>query len=556
MPTPEIYNAYDALPVGIATIDADLRVVSWNTTLARWSHVAPSDALRQPLNQLFSGYSDEPLRNRLQSVFEQGQSVVLSSTMHRRVLPLMTADGRPMYQRIHASPAPGGPGWAVLVIEDVTTVVQQLNDLRSERQRLQASEKSLTLQREELKSKNATIAEERARAEAANQSKSEFLANMSHEIRTPLTAIKGFAEILVEHCESSFAVDAAGRVVRNSQHLLAIVNDILDLSKIEAGKLALAPESCCPADIARETLAMVESRATEKGVSVETHIAANCPERINADPMRLRQVLLNLIGNAIKFTEKGSVAVQVGAVGEAGNALRFSVADTGVGITPSQVQAIFQPFQQEDNSTQRRFGGTGLGLAISRQLVSRMGGLITVCSEPGRGSTFSALLPAGSGGEETESPDSSAPIACVEEDASLRLLGRRILVAEDGPDNRILIEFLLTQAGADVALVPNGKRAVDTIRAAGEAFDCVVLDMQMPVMDGYTAARTLRQDGFRGPIVALTAHAMEGDREAAIGSGCDDYLAKPINAPQLIGLLAERIAADKAVTRSILAAAV
>lgn len=556
MLTPEIYSAYDALPIGVATIDTELCVVSWNTTIARWSHVSPTEAIGRPLDQLFPDNSDKVLRTRLQSVFEQGQSVVLSSTMHRRVLPLMTADGRPMSQRIHASAAPGGPGRVLLVIEDVTTAVQQLNDLRSERGRLQASEKSLKQQREELELKNATIAEERARAEAANQSKSEFLANMSHEIRTPLTAIKGFAEILADHSESEFAIDAAGRVVRNSQHLLAIVNDILDLSKIEAGKLALAPESCCPADIARETLAMVETRATEKGVLVETHVAANCPERITADPMRLRQVLLNLIDNAIKFTEKGSVAVHVSAVGETGSTLRFSVADTGVGITPSQVEAIFNPFQQEDNSTQRRFGGTGLGLTISRQLVSSMGGQITVCSEPGRGSTFSVLLPIESPEVETLSPSTAAPRGCVVGDASLPLLGRRILVAEDGPDNRILIEFLLTQAGADVALVSDGKRAVDTIRAAGEAFDCVVLDMQMPIMDGYTAARTLRQDGYRGPIIALTAHAMEGDREAAISSGCDDYVAKPIDAPRLIGLLAERIAADKAATRSALVAAV
>lgn len=529
---PETATAFNALPIGVATIDAELRVESWNKTLARWSHVAPNDAIGRSLGDIFADNSDKGIRKRLGSVFSQGQTVILSSTMHRRVLPLTTADGRPMFQRVHASAAPGRPGRALLVIEDVTTAVQQLIDLRSERRRLRASEASL-------RSKNATIAAERARAEAANEAKSEFLANMSHEVRTPLTAIKGFAEVVAEQSESPFASDAARRVVRNSEHLLAIVNDILDLSKIEAGKLAFSPEPCSPADTTTEIQRMVESRAAEKGLTFETRVADGCPETIYADPMRLRQVLLNLVDNAVKFTDKGSVVLRVGVASEDASMVNISVTDTGVGITPDQIEAIFKPFEQEDSSTQRRFGGSGLGLTISRQLVSRMGGVINACSEPGRGSTFSVQLPIGSGAPAGRA--STGEIRSVMPGNASPLAGRRVLVAEDGLDNRVLVEFLLARAGADVVLTQDGQQAVRAFQAASEAFDCVILDMQMPVMDGYTAVRDLREMGYRGPVVALTAHAMEGDRENALAAGCDDYATKPIDAPQLISLLADLI---------------
>ena len=308
MPTPDVQAAYDALPIGVVVVDSDLRIESWNATLARWSNVAPSDAVGQTFESLFSGLSAERLRLRLEPVFAQGQSSVLSSTMHRRVLPLVTADGTPMAQKVHASTAPGKPGRALLMIEDVTINVSQLDDLRRERKRLKG-------QRQELEQKNAAIVEARARAEAANQAKSEFLANMSHEVRTPLTAIKGFAEILADQCDQEFTRDAADRVVRNSEHLLAIVNDILDLSKIEAGKLAMRPEPCAPAVLIDETRQMLAGRAADKGIELCVGDLSDAPASIHADPMRIRQVLLNLVSNAVKFTPAGMVKIDSGACG-------------------------------------------------------------------------------------------------------------------------------------------------------------------------------------------------------------------------------------------------
>lgn len=531
--------AHDLLPIGLAVVDSDLRVEAWNETLAKWSRVAPEDAMSKTLPELFPGYPSRRFGLRLEAAFENRQPVVLSTAMHEQVLPLRTADDRPLFHKTHASPAPGRPGRVILAMEDVTTSVCQLEKLRVERKQLQESERSLRRQREELETKNAAIAEAHERAEAANAAKSQFLANMSHEIRTPLTAIKGFAEVLVDHCDSDFACDAASRVVRNGEHLLALVNDILDLSKIEAGRLALKPEACSPAEIAEEIRSFLQDRAESKGIELRSQVDPEAPAKIYADPMRIRQVLLNLIDNAVKFTDSGSVTIQVGASSNQQDRelARFTIADTGIGIAASRIQDVFDPFVQEDNAMDRRFGGAGLGLAITRQLVRQMDGRLSVCSEPGEGSAFTVLIPIGEPPEPgtlTECDDSASRGKVHPLGSDTRPLeGRRLLVAEDGPDNQKLIEYLLTAAGAEVVLVENGRLALDALDG-DLTFDALVLDMQMPVMDGYRAAAEIRRSGKTLPIVALTAHAMHGDRDKALAAGCDDYVSKPIDSEHFI----------------------
>lgn len=534
----------NALPIGIAMLDSSLKILSWNATLERWSGINSKDAIGNSLGKLFPTASIAAIDYRLKSVFNDGQSVIFSPSMHRRLLPLHTASGEPLLHKAHFSPSPHGGNQALLVLEDVTANYRQLDKLRAERKRLKESEISLKTERQKLVSKNAAIAEARRKAEEANQAKSCFLASMSHEIRTPITAISGFAEILHERVKDPITRDAAETIIRNSEHLTKLVNDILDLSKIEAGKLILTNEPCSPSDIAKQAVTLLSARADSKGLGLSLEIKPNTPSLILSDPLRLRQIVFNLLGNAVKFTEKGSVKVKL-HVNEDSQQLEFIIIDTGIGIREANLEAIFDPFSQEDASMQRRFGGTGLGLAISRNLIVGLGGNLGVHSEVGVGSEFHISLPIVLAEEQItetiapqESCDLSTPI-----DPEKPLDGQRILVAEDGLDNQKLIRFLLERAGAEIRMVENGKLALEALenRGADWQADLLLLDMQMPVMDGYTTASTLRSVGNDIPIIALTAHAMEGDRNQAIQAGCDDYATKPIDVKRLITLIQHSI---------------
>ena len=378
-------------------------------------------------------------------------------------------------------------------------------------------------------------------AECANWAKSEFLANMSHEIRTPMTAILGYTDLLMD---DSRAADERkmflATVRRNGEHLLQLINDILDLSKIEAGRWVMDLEPCHLPSTVADVASMMRPRAEQHGNNLEVRYMGPMPETIHTDAARLRQVIVNLVGNAVKFTENGSIRIGASFLPHwrsDQSAVSVAVTDTGIGISPESLQRLFQPFMQAETSTARRFGGTGLGLAISHQIVTALGGELSVRSVLGEGSTFTVTIPTGdiAGVQLLESP---GEVIC-EDEASARwtpnagvLRGVRILLAEDSIDNQVLLRAVLGSVGAEVEVVENGRMAVERVKT--DTFDVVLMDMNMPEMDGYEATRRLRDYGYRRPILALTANAMSGDADRCLAAGCDVHLAKPIDRKQLI----------------------
>ncbi len=384
----------------------------------------------------------------------------------------------------------------------------------------------------------------------ATHAKSSFLANMSHEIRTPVTAILGYTELLEENPNDDDRRDYISTVRRNGEHLLQLINDILDVSKIEAGRLEVERIECSPGEVLEEVIKVMRPHARNRGLELEVHYDEPVPAQIMSDPTRLHQVLLNVISNAIKFTEHGSVKVFAGLSTEPDSPcplLHFVVEDTGIGVADDKMGRLFRPFSQADMSTTRRFGGTGLGLSISKSLVELLGGELTAESVEGEGSRFTFTVQTGplAGVTLLHSPN-DLPRARTPYPMSgkkVRLDGLRVLLAEDGKDNQKLIRKILTLAGAEVEIVENGLLAIECALAAresGQAFDTVLMDMQMPVMDGYDATRRLRKQGYKGRIFALTANAMKGDREKCISAGCDEFLSKPINRQALIRAIAQR----------------
>jgi signal transduction histidine kinase/ActR/RegA family two-component response regulator len=381
---------------------------------------------------------------------------------------------------------------------------------------------------------NASLQQARLAAEAASRVKTEFLANMSHEIRTPLTAILGFTDLLADEVgDATSRTERIDTIRRAGKHLLTIINDILDLTKIEAGKMTVESVETPLAKIVHEVISLIRPRAAAKGVELIERLRTPLPDSMLSDPTRLRQILMNLIGNAAKFTQQGSIIVSLGS---AHGRLHIDIEDTGPGMTPEQSARLFQAFSQADNSLTRVHGGTGLGLTISQRYAQLMQGDVTlVRTAPSQGSNFRINLPliAAPNAKMTTTLDvvSQSPHTTQPE---VTHLPARILVAEDGPDNQRLISFHLRKAGATVDLADNGAIALRMIEQAQQPYDLLISDMQMPEMDGYTLARTLRERGSNLPIIALTAHAMSDDAAKCINAGCDDYATKPINRTQLL----------------------
>ncbi len=418
------------------------------------------------------------------------------------------------------------------------------------------------------------------KAEAAAEAKTRFLANMSHEIRTPMTAILGFAEVLTDRQNSKeFLLETAQIIHNNARFLLHILNDILDFSKIEADKMSLEIQRIDLRQLIAEVYAPFSVQTRHKKIFFAVRNTTPFPESIDSDAVRLKQILLNLIGNAVKFTKVGGVELllswkerpnaneSVSSDGRQGT-LQFEIVDSGIGISTSQIDAIFSPFNQGDASTTRKFGGTGLGLAISQRLIRMLGGELSVKSAPGAGSSFTVALPQTVPASVrmiellsglTSSENSPIPVELHSEPVSSAsaqggvseipaaikpLKGLRILLAEDGRDNQRLFSLILEKAGARVDLADNGLIALKFVledELSGEPYDMVLMDMQMPVMDGYTATRKIREQGGTLPIIALTAHAMQDERQKCLAAGCNDYATKPILRDALIEVIRANI---------------
>jgi PAS domain S-box-containing protein len=445
-------------------------------------------------------------------------------------------------------------GEAVRIAGSITEITQQKQTIETllRLQGIAEAKSQIEAQAAQLATKTAELEHARAASEAANRSKSEFLANMSHEIRTPMTAILGYSDLLANPSLSTEdRLDGVQRIRQNGRHLLAILNDILDISKIEAGKMTVERIECRVPEIVTEIAALMRPRAVEKGLDLRVEFAGRVPATVRSDPTRLRQILMNLMGNAIKFTERGSVRLLVGMqrlAPESCSRIVFEVVDTGIGMGREQIASLFKPFTQGDPSMARRFGGTGLGLIISRRLAEMLGGTISVTSQPGQGTTFRVEIETGPldgvgmilpiEGAELLPPDDAPPGHDARSGVGGDLLaGVRILLADDARDNRKIVSYHLRRAGATVDLAENGRMATDAVLSAAaslQGYDIVLMDMQMPELDGFAATRCLREGGFLRPIIALTAHAMTGDREQCLAAGCDDYATKPIDPQQLL----------------------
>ncbi|MFN0195794.1 MAG: response regulator [Planctomycetaceae bacterium] len=455
------------------------------------------------------------------------------------------------------------------VLEEITERIQSNEKQEQYARDLLLAKEKLEANSEQLSRLVEDLTAAKFKAEEGAQAKSEFLANMSHEIRTPMTAILGYTELLIEQTQHDPQIsEQLDTIQRNGRFLLEIINDILDLSKIEAGKVIVESIPCSLTEIVRDVMELMELRARDRLLPLLVKYRGPIPETITTDPTRLRQILINLLNNAIKFTSAGSIQLVVCATddpqahqllpgqwpetptrsvsGGRSVCLLFEVIDTGIGISNEQQSHLFQPFTQADSSTSRKYGGTGLGLTISRRLALVLDGDITVKSRIGEGSNFRLRISAGVAENVpwidpcTLHTMDFAPLQEVVphvRPSETALAERKILLVEDGQDNQRLMTFLLKKAGAEVVAVENGQLALDAIASSqrlGSPFDLILMDMQMPVMDGYTAVRLLREQGCETPIIALTAHAMEDDRQRCLSAGCTDYSPKPFNRDALI----------------------
>ncbi|MGQ9573786.1 MAG: PAS domain S-box protein [Thermoguttaceae bacterium] len=510
----------DTIPNGIYYKDLQGRYLGCNQTFAALVNRSPSEVVGLTVDDVAPPEVAEAMR-RLDAELacQPGKKsyegpVVLSGGDRRYVL----------VQKATFTDAEGNPAGIVGVVTDLTEVKRSQSDL----------------------------ARAMEAAEAASRAKTEFLANMSHEIRTPVTAILGYADLLTDPGLSEAERRSFVEIIhRNGEMLLRLINDILSLSKIEAGKMTLEPADCPLWDLVEEVVSLMRVRAEEKGLDLELEPVFPLPQTVRTDSIRLRQILLNLIGNAIKFTQRGTVLVTVRLLcGESGPPqVEFAVQDTGIGMTPEECARLFEPFTQADASTARRFGGTGLGLAISKRLAKMLGGDIKVESWPKVGSTFTLTIDPGpledvplldavperSGGQ---TPACAPP--------NVRLRGR-VLLAEDTVDSQRLIRAILAKAGLEVDVAENGRAACQMAwqsAAEGRPYDLILMDIQMPEVDGYEATRELRARGWCRPIVALTAHAMAGDRLRCLEVGCDDYLSKPIQKQAFLAAVAQYLFTD------------
>lgn len=476
--------------------------------------------------QINTFIGEEDFKRAQQGRFEQNDREI---TRHREPFKIRRKDGRVLDVEVAACTL----NWAgrsnrLLVLKDITEQLKVAVQLKAA---MEAADRAKSF------------------AESANEAKTRFLAFMSHEIRTPLGAMLGFAELMQDPRQStSDRLDCIRTILRNGDELSRVINDILDLSKIESEKLEIEHMVFSPLHLIEDVVGLLSLGAESKGLAIEVETEGNLPPFAFSDPTRLRQVLLNLLGNAIKFSDSGKVRIVAKSArrGER-DSIEFKISDTGPGVPADYQKHLFDPFTQADSSMTRRHGGTGLGLALSKRLVKALGGDLYLSeSEPGEGATFAFWVDIGKLSEisETDSESSRATKAKSHEEVKTVLDDEipdfkehemRILLVEDAPDNRVLMSRLIKATGANVTIAEDGARGVE-IALQGD-FDLILMDIQMPLMDGYQAVEYLRHADYRKPVVALTAHAMKGDREKCLQAGFDEHLVKPLNRIALYNIL-------------------
>ncbi len=532
----EKFNLFDTVPLGICVLQQDLIVLFWNSYLEEWTKIPRDQILGTEITKYFPHLQQTQYSIRLHQIFQGGPPTIFSSQLHKHIIPAPLPQGKLRIQHttVTSVPALDGEGfYALFSIQDVTDVTYQIHQYRSLRD---------------------------AALEAV-RIKSQFLANMSHEIRTPMNGVLGMAELILKTNLAPQQHEFARIIYNSANHLLTIINDILDFSKLEAGEMHLQSQDFALNDCLQTVIDVLSSQAEIKGVKLIAAIDSQVPKQLQGDPVRLRQVLLNLLGNAIKFTDAGEVVVQinslsqerVGVEGKGNNLdfqflvrLLFSVRDTGIGISLEGQKKLFQSFTQVDASTTREYGGTGLGLAICKQLVEMMGGEIGVESEPGKGSTFwftaEFIQPVALVGEaeatEAAQPAEGEKLLITHHSAVATNKKLKILVAEDNLVNQQVIFNQLQILGHQTDCAANGAQALEML--SKHPYDLVLMDCQMPVIDGYSATQELRRsEGSENHtvVIALTANAMPADREQCLSAGMDDYISKPVSLDALQAVL-------------------
>ncbi len=518
-------SLFDDAPVAYHEIDRHGIVRRVNRAECQLLALSPCEMLGRPVWEFVAPGAREESRRAVERKLAGRQPLAPFLRVYRR------RDGRDVIAEVHEN----------LIRDAEGRIIGIRTALLDVTERQQAREK-LEQQARELERANAELRAALATARQAIELKSRFLANVSHEMRTPLHGILGMTELLLSTRLDDQQRECAHAVAESAETLLALINDLLDLSQIEAGRLRLEQAPFDPVAVVRGVADLLRVQAEAKGLELSCRLELGLPRRLIGDAGRLRQVLLNLVGNAVKFTERGFVRVSAATQAESEDraVLYFAVEDTGVGIEPARQHLLFESFVQGDGSSTRRYGGTGLGLALSKELVERMGGRIGVESRPGCGSTFWFTV------EMAKAPQEAPPPAGRREATSVAAGRFRILLAEDNPINQKIALKMLQQAGCTAEAVSDGAEAVQAVRKA--CYDLVLMDVQMPNMDGLEATIQIRrwEAGRRHtPIVALTANAMVGDRERCLAAGMDDYLAKPVRREDLWAVIQRWAAATE-----------